>query len=260
VRSLRELQQRFYDAVLLGDAHALDGDVRAGAIPAGPRLEVYRNNAREGFRKALAADYPVIVRLVGEGCFRGLARSYMREHPSRSGDLQDYGRGFAAFLDARYGGGPWDYFADVARLEWACQEVLIAPDVQALGVERLAAVAPEHLEHMRLDLHPATRLVRSVYPILRIWQANQDGADDAPVVDLASGGERVLLRRVVRGLELRRLEPADCALLAALRTGRPLGQAVDAALAEDDHFDLQGALARAFSLGLVVGCRTTSQH
>ena len=252
--SLHELQERFYDALMSADVSALAGCVRENAIGAGARIEVYRNNAREGFRKALLADYPVIEQLAGAECFRGLARAYMREHPSRSGDLQGFGREFAAFLARRYGGGEFDYFADVARLEWACQEVLIADEADAIGIERLAGLAPERLERARLQLHPAIRLVRSRYPVLRIWQQHQAGADRQARVDLASGGEAVLVRRLQDEIELRRLDVAEWSFVAALARGVTLADAVGAALAEDEGFDLQRALARTFTLRFVVGC------
>jgi hypothetical protein len=260
VPSLRELQERFYDALMSADADALATCVQPNAIGASARIEVYRNNAREGFRKALLADYPVIGQLVGAECFRGLARAYMREHPSRSGDLQGFGRAFAEFLARRYGGGEFDYFADVARLEWACQEALVAADAEAIGVGRVAHLAPERLERVRLLLHPAIRLVRSHYPVLRIWQQHQAGADPQARIDLASGGEAVLVRRPQDGIELRRLPAAEWSFLAALERGVALADAVDAALAEDDRFDLQSALARAFTLGLVVGCLADEPH
>ena len=72
MRSLRELQQRFYDAVLLGDAHALDGDVRAGVIPAGPRLEAVlilrshrgRARGRRGLARLGVRDHRVHASIV----------------------------------------------------------------------------------------------------------------------------------------------------------------------------------------------------
>jgi hypothetical protein len=254
VPSLRELQERFYAAMTSSDVSALARSVLPNEIGARARIEVYRNNAREGFRKALLADYPVIGELVGAECFRGLAHAYMREHPSRSGDLQSFGREFATFLARRYGGGEFDYLADIARLEWACQEALVAAEVDAIGIERLARLAPDRLEHVSLRLHPAARLVRSPYPILRIWQQHQSGADRQTRIDLASGGEAVLVGRLQDEVELHRLPAAEWTFLAALNRGAALGDAVDAALAEDDAFDLERALARAFTLELVVDC------
>ena len=90
--SLRELQQNAYRAIVLED------DARGRGLNVS-RLSVYRNNARETFRKTLAATYPVVRRLVGEQCFRGLARSYSHDFPSRSGDLGRYGAELATLLE-----------------------------------------------------------------------------------------------------------------------------------------------------------------
>jgi len=254
VPSLRELRERFYDAMLLDDPTALEGAVRRNELDAEHRVDAYRNNARERLRTALAAIYPVIERIVGEQCLGGLARLYVREHPSRRGDLQSFGHEFAAFLAMRYGGGEHAYLGDVARLEWAYQEVLIAPDAESVGVDALADFPAERLELLKLRLHPAVRLVRSRYPILRIWQLNQRGADPEASIDLASGGEAVLLRRLESHVELRRLAASHWTLLAGLHGGVTLGRAVDAAIAEARDFNLQRALAQAFTLGLIVHC------
>jgi hypothetical protein len=96
--------------------------------------------------------------------------------------------------------------------------------------------------------------VRSPYPILRIWQLNQPDVDEDSTVDLASGGEAVLVFRRADELELRQLDVGEWTFLAALRAGRTLGVAVDAALAEDRDFDPAPVLSRAFARDLVVGC------
>ena len=254
MHSLRDVQERFYDAVLFEDAGALLGLLREKAVPSAHGIDVYRNNAREGFRKTLAADYPVVERLAGAACFRGLARSYARDRPSRSGDLQDFGRGFASFLDECYGAGEFAYLADVARLEWACQQALLAPDAERIGVECLEGHRAEDVESLRLRLHPASHFVRSPYPILRIWQLNQPGADEDATIDLAAGGDALLAFRRTDHVELRRLDAAEWSFLAALRAGGTLATAVDAGLAQDPGFDPSPALTRAFAFDLVVGC------
>lgn len=252
--SLRELQQRFYDAVASADADPLAASIRSNAIGAAARIAVYRNNAREGFRKALLADYPVTEQLVGAECFRGLARAYLSEHPSRSGDLQGFGHELPAFLDSHYGGGEFAYLGDVARLEWAVAEALVAPDAEPASLNVLASIGAERLEALGLLLHPALRVVRSPYPILRIWRQHQAGTDVQDRIDLSAGGEAVVVLRNGERIELRSASDAEWSFLAALARSATLGDAVDAALAADLGFDLQRALARAFALGLVVGC------
>ncbi len=60
------------------------------------RLDIYRNNLREGFVKALALGFPVIERLVGAEYFHQLAIELLRAHPSRSGNLHHGGQAVRA--------------------------------------------------------------------------------------------------------------------------------------------------------------------
>jgi len=251
MRSLRELQQSFVADLLTEDGATLLPWIGAQGVPAAERLNVYRGNCREGFLAALAAGYPVLKRLTGADYFRRLIGDYQREFPSPAGNLFHAGERLPQFLDRRFAGTPYEYFADVARLERACQEVLNAADHTPLDLDRLAAVpAPDH-ERLRFELDPAARLVCSVYPVVRIWEAHQDGHEPEPI-DLGSGGEQALVHRRSSRVSVHRLTPAEYACLAALRSARPLGIALDEAIALDDEFDLRSALRSWGQLGFLV--------
>jgi hypothetical protein len=251
MHSLRELQKDFLRGVLDGDPQPIIARIRSDDIPAAQRLRIYENNCREGFLTALAAGYPVLRRLTGEQYFRQLVRSYQDEHPSPSGNLHHAGARLPQYVEHRYAGTEYDYFSHVARLEWACQEVLVAGDHAPLDVSRLAQVAGSAYPRLRFELHPAVRLVNSVYPVFTIWEAHQQEDDPEPI-DLRSGGEQALVRRRDESVVIYRLSPAEFAALAALRTTRPLGRAVDDALAVDAGFDLAAALQRWATLGILV--------
>jgi hypothetical protein len=242
--ALRELQARFADALFSGVDVPADVDVP-------DRFEIYRNNLREGFIKALAIAFPVIEKLVGVEYFRRLALDFLAAYPSRSGDLHHIGEPFARFLHERFADTEYAYFADVAALEWAHQEVLIAADAQPLTAAAFASVNPLDYEALRFDLHPAAALVRSSFPIVRIWRANQpDAVTDEPI-DLAAGGDNVLVLRAAEWIEFHRLPAGDFALLEAFDAGASLGAALDAAQSADAGFDLGAALRRFLTLGLL---------
>lgn len=242
--ALRELQMRFTNA-LFGSFALPDVDVP-------DRLDIYRNNLREGFIKALAIGFPVIEKLVGVEFFRRLALDFLIAHPSRSGDLHPIGAPFARFLQARFANTEYAYFADVAALEWAHQQVLIAADAQPIALDALAAVNPADYENLRFELHPAAALVRSAFPIIRIWQANQPDASADDQIDLAADGDNVLVLRAADWIELHSLPAGDFAALEALAAGASLGAALECALSADATFDLGIALRRFLSLGLLV--------
>jgi hypothetical protein len=259
VPSLRELQSQFASAVFDEVDEPAASAIYDYGIDATARLGIYRNNLREGFTKTLALEFPVIERLVGDDYFRQLAREFLRKHPSRAGNLHHVGEPFARFLAAWFDGTEYAYMADVAALEWAYQEVMIAADAAPFELATLRSAAPETLGTLRLALHPACRLVRSTYPIVRIWRANQPESASDDTIDLGSGGDRVLIRRAAEHVEFHRLPAGQFALLERLAQGTRLGAAFEAALADDPEFDLAEALRRLISLGVLADIQTSTQ-
>lgn len=252
MRSLRDLQREFADGVLLDAADPICTAIAAHGIAPARRLNIYRNNVREGFLKTLAATFPVIERLAGRDWFRQTGLAYLRTHPSTSGNLHYVGQRFAAFIDAQLAGSAYGYFADVARVEWAYQEVLVAADHPALDIDALRHVDPERFGALRFETHPALRLVASAYPVLAIWQANKTNSTNDLAIDLNAGPSRLLIVRREDHVELRELPPAEFALLDAFTRGCTLDAAVQYALDTHAEFDLGTALARCLQLGAIV--------
>jgi hypothetical protein len=244
VTSLRELQIAFLDGTLHGYPAQIASLIAASELAPEARIAIYANNAREGFLQALAATFPVIEQLAGEDWFRQTGREYMRRHPSRSGNLQYVGERFALFLDDLLRGTDYAYFADVARLEWAYQEVLVAADHPTFDLDALSSVPPDDYGSLVFRVHPAVRLVESRYPVLAIWRANQPGATAAQPISLDAGAARVLVARRDDHVELREIPAADFALLAAFTRGATLGQAFELAAQADETADLALALGR----------------
>jgi hypothetical protein len=258
---LRDLQKRF-DSALFDDApdaaeswiRGCESDTTEGAaIDAHARLSIYRNNLREGFRKALALEFPVIERLVGADYFRQLALSFLADHPSCAGDLHPIGEPFAQFLHLRFKDTQYAYLRDVARLEWAYQQSQIAADAPPFDLATLRDIPQEAYGQLRFTLHPACGLVQSAYPVVRIWALNQPEAPSDEMVDLSSGADFVLLRRLAMGVEIRRIDSADFAILHAFSQGAVLANALESAHALDADFDLGEALRRFIGLGVFTG-------
>ena len=252
--TLDETQARVMHALRHGD---LDGRAAAllrsrTAISPARRLQVYRNNSVQSLGAALAAVYPVIVRLVGEAFFQRVARAYLDAHPSRSGHLQPFGAELPAFIEALPSVANLPYLADVARLEWAWHEAWHAADSVPLEANAFAAFPVEAQASLRFALQPAARIVVSPWPVLAIWRANQVDSG-GPAISLDEGGDSVLAVR--RGFEvgLHRLDDAETAWLQALAAARPLRQAVAEALVQDPGFDLGAALVRQLAIGTFCG-------
>jgi Putative DNA-binding domain len=230
--SLAELQARFASALCAIDMQPNDEAagfaaciVDDGLAPAA-RLQVYRNNVRAMFAGALERTYPVIRQRVGEGYFATLAAEYRSDHPSRSGDLHWIGRHFAAWLDVRLAGTDYAWLADLARLEWACEEVQVSEWLQPAPADSLARLSPEQLAGVRFALQPGLRTISSRFPVWSVWQANQPGSSGGPV-DPGLGPEHVVLAPDPAGLVLHSVPADRYRFVELLAAGRTLEDALE---------------------------------
>lgn len=242
--SLAELQQRFADALDAPEG-ATPGFGVAGKAPASERMDIYRRAIFANYRKALAASYPTVRRLAGELAFADAVDAFVAAQPSTSGDLNDYGDTFAAFLGAYPPAAEVPYLPDVARLEWAIDEANRAADVTGSPDAVLAAlttVPADRLGSLTLRLAPSCRLIDSAFPLFRIWQVNQAGYGGDDRVDVDGAGDTLLVRRDASGIGIERLGAGEFAWLAALADGATLGASIDAARTAEATFDLGRAL------------------
>jgi hypothetical protein len=255
--SLPELQAAFSRALIERNEHHLVADwiVSSGGLDAQARIDIYRNTLLSNYRSALKTAYPVVLALVGEAFFNHACDTYVSEQPSRSGDLNDFGAEFSAFLAGWPPAAQLAYLSDVAKLEWALERVFHAVDAAPLDLQALALVPPEALPNLRFELHPASRIVCSPYPILRIWQVNQPGFAGSQTVELHAGGDALLVIRRGTTVELERLSAGELALLQALSGEDTLGRAHAQALEADARLDLTALLQHHVLSGTLIAFR-----
>ena len=254
--ALHDTQARLMDALMgPGDEAAAAALLRPTAAPtARQRLQIYRNNLFESLVAALNAVYPVVARLVGMGFFRHAASAYIRAHPSRSGNLHDFGGELPEFLRAFGPAASLQYLPDVAALEWAYHRAYHDTELPALELARLAQVPVADQTELRFHLQPCARFIASRYPVLKIWQANQPQAQGGDAtISLDEGGVNLLVVQHDLEIEFRLLGVAESRWVCALAEGASLADATHGALDDDPAFDLATTLARHLGLGLFTG-------
>lgn len=250
--SLRELQCAFVAELMEGGTRSVIDNVVEDEFTSDELIQVYRNNLFISLTEALRASYPIVDKLVGEGFFAYMANHFVKKHPSQSGNLHDFGAELADFIGHFEPAASLPYLSDVARLEWARQRAYHAAESRGLDLSELQRVPPERYHQLRFRLHPSVGLITSPFPILQIWEANQEETLREHTVSLDSGTERVLVLRRNDHIAMHRLEAGEHALLDLFMADQPLSAAVDGALAADPVFDLENALRRQVVLGSVV--------
>jgi hypothetical protein len=249
---LLEVQASFKGALLDGDPAAALAVIQPDALAPEARLQIYRNHVFITLTDALKAIFPVVCRLVDERFFGYACHAYIREQPPAAPCLFEYGASFPDFLGTFAPCGHLPWLPDVARFEWAINTALHAEDAQVLDPQHLAGIAPERLGQLRLDLHPALRLLASPWAVDRIWQAHQ-GRAEPETLSLEAEPVWLEVRRLGDDVVFRRLDPPTFAFRQALAEGRALVAAAEAALERAPDFDLTGALGALLSEAVLTG-------
>jgi len=248
--SLRELQTGFRAALLAADERGVAPEVLDDGLSVAARLAVYRHHVLTSLTAALEPTFPVVCRLVDRRFFGWLADRYVRERPPAGPCLFEYGADFADFIAAFPACAHLPWLADVARLEWAMNAALHAPEVATLDANALRAALSAELTQRTFRLEPSLTLLESAWPVDAIWRANQPDGDGT--VDLERGRVRLEVRRVGDDVVYRALSPATFAFRAGLAAGGTLEDAAERAVAEDAALDLAGEIRALLDERLVV--------
>jgi hypothetical protein len=216
-----------------------------------PAFAVYRNTVLKGCIDALAANYPAVLRLVGEEWFRAAATVYSRRDLPQQPMLLDYGAGFAQFLEGFEPAAELPYLASVARLDRFWSEAHFARDETPLDAALVARLEPTRLAQVVLRPHASARWAWfPTMPIRTIWQRNRN----EPAMSVAGDeidwrGEGVLIVRPRGAVDVVALDAAGCAFMDACADGGTLLAAAQAATEADVSVDLTRLADTLFSAG-----------
>ncbi len=251
---LADIQREFARSVLDASRDVPDGVTSYSDPRPKRRFDVYRNNVYHSLIDVLAGRFPVVRRLVGEAFFRAAARCHVEASPPRSPVLMRYGEGFPAFLESFGPARELPYLPDVARVEWAWNQAYHAADREPLSADDLSRVAPDDIPRLVMEFLPSLGIVSSNHPVFSIWSTNTADEEVEPV-DLASGGEDVLVVRPQLEVEVRRLPVGAFAFISALSDGVCLAAAFEHTRTSMPDFDLQTNIAGLIGSGAISGFR-----
>lgn len=232
-------QTEFRGALLSPDAVRPAGLSDGQGRAAGRRFDVYRNNVAVSLTEALETAFPVIHKLVGAENFKLLAGAFLRQNPPSTPLMMFYGAEMPAFLADFEPTKTIGYLPDVARLELSLRESYHAADADPIDPAALQTLSPDALTAATLGLAPATRLIRSEWPVYAIWQYNMEVG--APKPDMVA--EDVLIVRPEFDPYPVLLPPGGGSFISALQQLQTLGQALEAASQEAEEFDLSQVLS-----------------
>jgi hypothetical protein len=210
------------------------------------RLEIY--NRMYWFRvlDSLYEDCPGLRAVLGDRKFMRMAEAYLVKYPSRSFTLRNLPSRLAKFLreEPQWTRPHTALCVDLARFEWAQVEVYDGAARPLFTVADLQGANPAKL---RLALQPYLQLLELDYPVddfliaIKKREALLRGdASNAPTGVRVRRATKVRLpkpekcavavHRLNGRIFFKRLEPAACKVLLAIRAGKPLDRALAAGI------------------------------
>ena len=210
------------------------------------RLEIY--NRQYWFRvlSSMVEDFPGLRAVLGDKKFEAMSKAYLVDCPSQSFTLRNLGARLEVWLrkHPRWAGPKQALAIDIVRLEWADIEAFDGQAVPALRPEDLSADAGAQL---KLKLQPYISLLDLKYPVddllleVRKEDEDTDFASNAfqerhkrkrvqAVSKLKPADIFLAVHRMDDSVYFRRIEREEFLILTALRAGKPLGKAIEAAL------------------------------
>jgi hypothetical protein len=186
------------------------------------RIEIYHDAYLARLVECLADDYPALRHALGEDRFEAHCRRYIAAHPSRSPNLNAFGRHMADFC--RKETAVPAFAADLAALEWALVEVVHTATADALSEEALSRIPPADWPGARFLPSTAVRVLEFGHAVNAYFQAFNVGGEPA---EPEPGWSATAVFR--DGATIWRMDMSRPmhALLAALFAGSALGEAID---------------------------------
>lgn len=227
-------------------------DIPTDLVTPESHLDIYRNNMYASLIDTLQSAYPLIQALLGDDFFKMTAREYIRQYPSRSSNLHDYGAYFGDFLAEYPPAHHLIYLAEVAEFEWACHKIYLAADAPQFDVQALQTFTPEQYEQLRFSLHPAACLRKFHFPILQILDLCLTNPDEP--VDLQNEGINLLIIRKEFDIALIPLTDEDFVFLESLQNNDTLSDAYHHAQLVNPSYHLEEKLPEFIQNKVLVDC------
>ena len=215
-RALAELQRDFQRHVMHGHERIVDAVAGTPRVPATLRLGIYSEAYRLRLTDALASTLPRLQQLVGDDQFAAIAKEYIDLSPSSYPSIRWFGEQLPLLLRQSFPEQPW--VAELASWEWAIAAAFDGADADPVGIDALAAVAPEQWPTLRFEFHPTVQCLQMRTNAPLVFKAQAADAQPPDCVALDEPQPWLIWRQGLK-TQYRSLAADESAALEVMRAG-----------------------------------------
>lgn len=247
---LKELQEQFANQIYNPKNDKIFSEIKSQNISVADLLSVYRNNIFGNFDSVLKTIYPSIKKLVGDDCFDNLCKKYHQQYPSKSGNLDEYGKYFYKLVMDLENEHKLAYLKDLSKLEWKYHFAYFALDVADFEIEKFQNLKEKDLFKVKFKLHPSCCLMASKYPIDSIWKFSKtNGRKKLNLKNLKK--ESILIERAKWRTNITNLLDTEFLFLKQIKQGQNLYQIYQNLSKENPNFDIGFLINKYISGGVI---------
>ena len=231
--SLKEIQDAFTQNVMSGDQSIVEHVVGTKKASSELRLGIYGNAYRERLIEALANDYEMLEKLLGEDNFRLMCTSYIEKYPSTYYSLRWFGNNFSQFLEYSPEKGTHDWEAELAQLEWQFIEAFDSANIETVSETDAAAIPPEAWPTLSMVFHPSVKLLNLWWNTLDLWRAAKKDTQPPHPIRLPQQSHCLMWRDHLM-TQYRSLQADEAVVLSAALAGANFSELCSALATEMD--------------------------
>jgi len=171
MNKLAELQNNFISAIYNHDNQSILAEIKDGKIDKVELLDIYRHNIFSNLTDALRITYALVYKKIGAKQFKKIAQEFIVNHPSSSGNLDDYHPEFSQFLKLS-GLKNSDFLSELANFEWLMHLSYLASNGVGINIENLQKLKEEKLFEIKFRLHPSCFIILANHDLIKIYAGN----------------------------------------------------------------------------------------
>lgn len=229
--ALAELQRDFQRHVMHGHERIVDAVDGTSNVPATLRLGIYSEAYLLRLTEALASTLPRLQQLLGKEQFAEVAHDYIDLCPSSYPSIRWFGDQMPRLLRKSFPEQPW--LAELATWEWAIAAAFDGADAEPVGIDALAAVAPEQWPSLTFQFHPTVQIL-SMHTNAPVSFKALSADDRLPEHVALDEPQSWLIWREALRTQYRSLSPDESAALEVMRGGGSFEMLCDALCAWHD--------------------------
>jgi hypothetical protein len=255
---LEKFQTDFVDSILTDSTHKelLSDIVPAGTLPSAEEaLSAHENGYYARLTEVLGETFEACWFVTGDELFFQLSKDYIKEHPSKTYNLSDYGNHFAEFAQKKLA-DEIPFIKDLAKFEWIFKNTFHSKQHQALDPQELAVIQTN--PDQKIIFGESVSLFQSNYSVYGIWeqrQGNNTEDSDQSEDPFEEKPEQLLIYKQDNQIFVKTVSIGEFKILQALQEGQTFSTIVDL-FTEENSSDLIAAFQTLGSTQIIKGTHT----